>query len=472
VVRPQRRVELRLARILERWVMRNAAAVTSTTAAVASLLTARDSVLADRIHVIRNGYDGVIAPPLAHTDGRLSILFAGVLYVRRTPYPLLAALEELLSRPDVDPARIRVTFMGAKTGKFSDRSLETWVRGKRCAAVIRILPEQTAARVAQEVAEATVLLNLAQQQHLHVPAKTYEHLAAGREVLLICEDSCETAQLVSGIRGVIQVDQSNPQLLAEVLRDLYNRHVADGTLVVPAEEDVRRFSRALANERFYAVLGPLAARRDPSERPPLGRQFLSDARLYQRLSRSHSAGILSLASTMLCNRGLWLLTFHRIAHYCVLHRDVRNPAWWFARVLKSIGAAFSVLFCKSAFSGDCEIRGSAYLSNRGYLICGAHSIGEGSVIHDRCTLGYTVARGREGRPVIGRNVWIGPNCIIGGAITVGDGATVLPGSLLTYSVPPGAVVKGNPASIVRRDFDNSELRSSLALVQDIATTSP
>jgi acetyltransferase-like isoleucine patch superfamily enzyme len=79
-----------------------------------------------------------------------------------------------------------------------------------------------------------------------------------------------------------------------------------------------------------------------------------------------------------------------------------------------------------------------------------------------------VARGDEGRPDIGEHVWIGPNCIIAGSVTVGDGATVLPGSFLTFSVPPGAVVKGNPAQIVRTAFENSALRRSLTVIQDVA----
>jgi serine acetyltransferase/glycosyltransferase involved in cell wall biosynthesis len=466
---PDRRVERRLLRMLERWMLRHSAAITSTSATVAQLLAARNPDAAARIHVIRNGYDDVIAPPLTATGGRLSILFAGVLYVRRTPYPLLAALEDLLSRPEIDPARIRLTFMGGKVGRFSAQALETWLRGKRCAAVVRILPEQGPAGVADEVAHATVLLNLAQQQHLHVPAKTFEQLAAGREVLLICEDDCETAQLISGTNGVIQVDQSQPQRLTEVLCDLYDRHVVCGSLRVPAEADIGRFSRTEANEHFHQVLASVAAVRCAPDQS-LTRQLLADVRFYQRLTGVERSRSGSLVRTVICNRGLWLLTFHRIAYYCIRHRNLRGPAWWCARVLQSVGTAFSVVFCRSAFSGDCEISGPAYLSNRGYLICGARSIGAGSLIHDRCTFGYAVAQRNQGRPVIGRNVWIGPNCIIGGAITVGDGATVLPGSFLTYSVPPGAVVKGNPAAIVRRDFDNSGLRSSLAIVQDIATS--
>jgi acetyltransferase-like isoleucine patch superfamily enzyme len=221
-------------------------------------------------------------------------------------------------------------------------------------------------------------------------------------------------------------------------------------------------------------LGPAVGRcRLPQrERALNSSTVLIDARFYQRLTQVNQGGSESLAWTMLRNRGLWLLTFQRLAYFCVRYRDGRGWIWWWARVLKIIGTGFSVLFCRSAFSADCEIGRPVYLSNRGYLNCGARTIGAGSLIHDRCTFGYTVAQRREGRPVIGKNVWIGPNCIIAGALTVGDGATVLPGSFLTYSVPPRAVVKGNPAAIVRRNFDNSRLRSSLAIVQDVETASP
>jgi len=495
VAHANRRLELRLLRVLEGWVVRRAAAVTSTSASVATLLVQRHADIAAKVHVIRNGYDGEIAPPLIRTGGRLSILFAGVLYVRRTPYPLLAALETLLSRPGIDAQRIRLTFMGDKLGNFSEGLLKAWLQGKRSAAVVRLLPPQPSAAVAQEVLQATVLLNLAQQQHLHVPAKTFEQLASGREILLICEDDCETAQIVSGIAGVVQVDQSDPDVLVRVLLDLYDRHVVAGTASVPAEADIKRFSRAFSNERFRAVLASLMGHRlaqdspEASQRPasavkpaplqgpaPLARslpelaaQFWADARLYQALNCTGRSGWGSLLWIVLGSRGLWLLTFHRMAHFCLRYRNLRNPLWWLARLCTSVGTFFSVLCCRSQLSEDCEIGAGAYLSNRGYLLCGAHTIGAGSVIHDRCTFGHLVAEGGEGRPSIGKNVWIGPNCVIAGELSVGDGATVLPDSVLTYSVPPRAVVKGNPARVVRRDFDNSRLRRSLTIVSDLTT---
>jgi len=205
---------------------------------------------------------------------------------------------------------------------------------------------------------------------------------------------------------------------------------------------------------------------------PLGRQLFADARFYQSLAPRSDGTTASLARTVLRNRGLWLLTFHRIAYFCMRHHGAGRRSGWSSRVLRSLVRGCGVVLCRSSFMDDCQIKGAAYLPNGGYLICGARSIGAGSLIHDRCTFGYAVARRSEGRPLIGSNVWIGPDCIIGGAVIIGDGATILPGSFLTCSVPPSAVVRGNPALIIRRNFDNSALRSSLAIIRDIAGGGP
>lgn len=258
----ERRIELRLLRALERWVVQRVAAVTTTTEVVATLLQARYRSLRARVHVVRNGYDGNPAPSLASTGHRLAILFAGELYVGRDPFPLLSALEWLLARTDVDAARIEVTFMG-RVQAYSGQPLDAWLQGKRCAAVVRILPQQSAQAVAEAVSRSTVLLNLAQQQPLAVPAKTYEQLASGREILLICEDDCETARVVSGMRGVTQVDPSKVRALTDVLLDLYTRHVVEGNLKAPAAEQVARYSRTAANKLFHEVLTLVAPLRLP-----------------------------------------------------------------------------------------------------------------------------------------------------------------------------------------------------------------
>lgn len=202
-------------------------------------------------------------------------------------------------------------------------------------------------------------------------------------------------------------------------------------------------------------------------------RFRADTRFYHEMTRPQSAPTaLALLGTALSNRGLWLLTFHRIAFFSTFNRNLRSPLWWIARLFESLGYYLNAVISKSEVYGDCDFNGDVYLSNRGYVICGALSVGNGSVIHDHITFGFAVANGARGRPTFGENVWIGPNCIIAGPLTIGAGATVLPGTYLTYSVPAGAVVKGNPARVIRENFDNSALRASLDVVYELPEAAP
>jgi acetyltransferase-like isoleucine patch superfamily enzyme len=51
---------------------------------------------------------------------------------------------------------------------------------------------------------------------------------------------------------------------------------------------------------------------------------------------------------------------------------------------------------------------------------------------------------------IGRDVWIGANAVILGGVTIGDGAVVAAGAVVTKDVEPGAVVAGVPARVLRK----------------------
>lgn len=52
--------------------------------------------------------------------------------------------------------------------------------------------------------------------------------------------------------------------------------------------------------------------------------------------------------------------------------------------------------------------------------------------------------------VIGKNVWIGSHATILPGVTVGDGAIVAAGAVVTKDVPAGAVAGGVPARIIKK----------------------
>jgi acetyltransferase-like isoleucine patch superfamily enzyme len=50
---------------------------------------------------------------------------------------------------------------------------------------------------------------------------------------------------------------------------------------------------------------------------------------------------------------------------------------------------------------------------------------------------------------IGNNVWIGDRATILGGVTIGDGAIIAAGAVVTKNVPDNAVVVGNPGRIIK-----------------------
>lgn len=62
------------------------------------------------------------------------------------------------------------------------------------------------------------------------------------------------------------------------------------------------------------------------------------------------------------------------------------------------------------------------------------------------------------RIVIGHDVWIGHSAIVLPGVEVGNGAVIGAGAIVTKSVPPYAIVAGNPARVLRYRFDEETVR--------------
>ncbi|HEX3512349.1 MAG TPA: CatB-related O-acetyltransferase [Solirubrobacteraceae bacterium] len=69
----------------------------------------------------------------------------------------------------------------------------------------------------------------------------------------------------------------------------------------------------------------------------------------------------------------------------------------------------------------------------------------------------------RGPTEIGSDVWIGIRAIVLSGVLVGDGAIIGAGSVVSRTVPPFAIVAGNPARLLRYRFDEDVRRRLLAL---------
>lgn len=69
----------------------------------------------------------------------------------------------------------------------------------------------------------------------------------------------------------------------------------------------------------------------------------------------------------------------------------------------------------------------------------------------------------KGDIVVGNDVWIGYNAVIMSGVTIGDGAIVATGAVVTKDVPPYTIVGGIPAKPIRRRFDYDTVKRLLDL---------
>lgn len=65
--------------------------------------------------------------------------------------------------------------------------------------------------------------------------------------------------------------------------------------------------------------------------------------------------------------------------------------------------------------------------------------------------------------MIGNDVWIGSKCLVKGGVTIGDGAVIGMGSVVTKDVPPYEIWAGNPAKFIRKRFDDETIEKLLEI---------
>ena len=98
--------------------------------------------------------------------------------------------------------------------------------------------------------------------------------------------------------------------------------------------------------------------------------------------------------------------------------------------------------------GGVEIGDDTLVSMKATILSSNHSVPEqGRIIREQAD---------ELLPTkVGRDVWIGANAVILGGVTIGDGAVVAAGAVVTKDVEAGAIVAEVPARFVRRRIGKS-----------------
>lgn len=146
----------------------------------------------------------------------------------------------------------------------------------------------------------------------------------------------------------------------------------------------------------------------------------------------------------------------------VLNQGYHEPEEIRALMEKLTGAPIDELFRMfPPFYTDCGK--NIHIGKNVFINCGCHFqdqggiyIGDGALIGSQVVLA-TINHGRKPEeradnipaPIrIGKRVWVGSHATILPGVSVGDGAIVAAGAVVTKDVPPNTVVGGVPAKVI------------------------
>jgi acetyltransferase-like isoleucine patch superfamily enzyme len=99
-----------------------------------------------------------------------------------------------------------------------------------------------------------------------------------------------------------------------------------------------------------------------------------------------------------------------------------------------------------------------------FLVSGDHNINTISTFPFKVKkFGYSGEANSKGDIVIKDDVWIGTRAIIFSGITIGQGAIIGAGSIITKDVPPYAIVCGVPGKIIKYRFSEDMIKKLLSI---------
>lgn len=116
-----------------------------------------------------------------------------------------------------------------------------------------------------------------------------------------------------------------------------------------------------------------------------------------------------------------------------------------------------------AESAKCVLGNHTYLNRSTSIDCTLEiTIGNYCAISDNVqildsdfhTITYDGITSIGSKPIhIGNHVWIGRSAIILKGVTIGDGAIIGAGSVVTRDIPPRCLAVGNPARVIKKDVE-------------------
>lgn len=163
-----------------------------------------------------------------------------------------------------------------------------------------------------------------------------------------------------------------------------------------------------------------------------------------------------------------------------LRQFVRSLKMMVVRRAKRLNNVSKTFYCSSNVNLSRDLVAGHYsFINFGCYICPKVSIGRYTMLGPRVAItgsdhnynvpslpAYFAGRPELPSTEIGDDVWVGYGSIILAGVTIGDGAIIAAGSVVTKDVPPYLIVGGVPAKPIRARFDDDSIAEHKRMLEN------
>lgn len=216
------------------------------------------SLASQRFEHLPNGFDSNDFPEVTttdRTDNRCTITYTGSMYGVRTPREFLDAIESLIVAGVIDPADLRLRFIG----RFGDEIHEMF-ESFPYSSLIEVegyMPHEES--ILQLLLSDILLLvvDTTPDSAQIVPGKVYEYIATGRPVLAIAPVDGAIATLLAETGAGIVAHQSDINGIRENIRRLVEAFQKDLEVLERDPEKIAGYERREVTRRLASILDEL-----------------------------------------------------------------------------------------------------------------------------------------------------------------------------------------------------------------------
>ena len=220
----------RVNRWLERLCINAADYLVTVTEQTANLYRQRLRSSAAKVILVRNGIPALNPRPTHRNGDPFRCVYTGSIYGGRDPRAFLEAVSMVAGEYAAAGKPLRVDLFVSEP-HIGDIPLATSLERLGIAGIVRVRQWVPHAEMQRMLAEADLLLLLAQRQPLQVPNKLYEYLGTGVPILAIADAEGETARMLHDVGGHYVVERDAVDDIADALRSAL---IAAGQPAAPA----------------------------------------------------------------------------------------------------------------------------------------------------------------------------------------------------------------------------------------------